>query len=808
MLSAFLQNLTVGARSIVRDRARSALAILTLAVGIAGTTTIFALVDVALLRPLPYADPDRLVVIWDRGEPGGRTDLWLAPPEYRDIAEHTRTLTSVGALQDLAFNLTGTGAPVRVSALATTASLLPTLGVRLERGRGLAPEEDRPGAPLRAIVAFDFWQARFGGADDVVGRTIALDGRPYEIIGVLPRGFALPKLSSVLPDRPDLLVAFEPHLGDGLRNNRTVNMLHVLGRRQPQASLATVQDEMDAVVRDIAPRHANEYVRRTWALSVADLQDYVRAPVRPALVIMLVMASLMLALACANAASLLLTRAERRRTELAVRVALGASPRRLASQLLTESLVLAMLGGILGSVIAAWLIEFAIGAIPDPQLVRGLRLDARALGFATAATLVSGLAAGLAPLLVGRARNLQAVMQEGGRSTSGRSSRLAAALVGAEVAIAFSLLLACALLVQTFARLTRVDPGFTADGVFSAAVSLPPSYQQGAEAASLFEHVVEGLATQPGVVAAGAVSQLPFSGQVLGSAFAPQSGPRAGEDVPADLRGVTSGYFETLGIPLVEGRRFNAADRADAAAVAIVDRSLADRLWPGRSAVGQRVVWIRGRVELEVVGVVGAVRHDGPRDTREETVYRPIAQYPRWTMSLVVKTAQDPSTIANTVAAVVRRHDGALPVTRPMPLAVLMARSLDQPRLSASVATVSAIAALALAVVGIYGVVSQVAGRRAREIAIRLAIGGRPSQVVALMVRQGTTALLAGLIAGAFMAWALANALAGLLFGVAATDLTTFAICTVTIAAAGLIACWIPARRSVRTSVLTVLRGE
>ena len=808
MLSTFIQNLTFGARLMVRDRGRSALAVTTLALGIAATTTIVALVDVALLRPLPFAAPGELVVIWDRGEPGGRTDLWLAPAEYHDIAEHAGSLKSVGALQDLAFNLTGDGAPTRLNALAVSASLMPTLGILPASGRFFTPDEDQHGARLAVILSHPLWMTRFGGSIDTIGKPIQLDGRTYDVVGILPENFALPQLSSVLPDQPDVLVALEPHIPDGLRTNRTVNMIHVIGRRQPGASIATIQRELDGMVRALAPQHATAYTRRAWELWTFDLQSYVRAPIRPALVVMLVCVALMLALACANAAGLLLTRAEQRRTELAVRVALGASSRRLASQLLTEGVMLAAVAGALGAVLAAWMIDFAAAAIPDPRLVRGLQLDGRVLAFASAATLLSGLAAGILPVLAGRARNLQVLMQDGGRTASGRTSRTAITLVSGEVAVAFSLLVACALLVQTFAQLTRVNPGFSPERVLSATVSLPPSYQEGSAAASLFDRVVEALARQPGVLAAGAVSQLPFSGQVLGSAFVPHAGTRAGEEVSADLRGVTAGYFDALSIPVVEGRTFNADDRASARPVAIVDRSLADRLWPGRSAIGQRLVWVRGRLELDVIGVVGSIHHDGPRDVAEETVYRPIAQYPRWAMSLVARSEGEPATLAGTVTAVVRQHDASLPVTQVVPLDDLVARSLDQPRFSAAVATMSALAALGLAVIGIYGVVSQAVTRRSREIAIRLAIGGAPRRVVGLMIRQGTFALAAGLGAGALLAWGLSSALAGLLFGVVPSDPATIAAAVLVVAVAGLLACWIPARRSVGASLLTLLRAD
>jgi predicted permease len=807
MLSTLIQNTTFGVRLMIRDRARSTLAMVTLALGIAATTTIFALVDAALLRPLPFAASEQLVVIWNRGEPGGRADLWLAPAEYHDIAATPGSLASVGALQDLAFNYTGEGPPARLSALAVSASLLPTLGVQPTRGRRFTADDDRRGAPLAAILSHHLWQTRFGGSREILGTPIALDGRRYEIVGVLPADFMLPKLSSVLPDRPDLLVALEPHTPDALRTNRTVNMIHVIGRRQPGASIDAVQHELDTIVRSIAPQHATAYTRRAWALSVFDLQTYVRAPIRPALLVMLACVALMLVLACANAAALLLTRAEQRRTELAVRVALGATGRRLAAQLLSESVVLAAVAGALGAVLAAWMIDFVAASSVDPRLVRGLQLDGRVLAFASAATLLCGLAAGVLPIVAGRARNLQVPMQDGGRAASGRSSRASVTLVAAEVAVAFSLLVACALLVQTFARLTRVDPGFSPDGVLSATVSLPPSYQP-ADASTLFARIAGELAQQPGVAAAGAVSQLPFSGQVFGSAVVPQTGRRAGEEISADMRGATPGYFDALGIPLLEGRTFNAGDRASGRGVAIIDRSLADRLWPGQLAVGQRLLWIRGRVELDVIGVVGSIRHDGPRDVTEETVYRPVEQYPRWAMSLVIRTDGDPAGLASTMSSVVRQHDASLPVTQVMPLRDLVARALDQPRFSAGVAALSALAALGLAVIGVYGVVSQGVSRRSREIAIRLAIGAAPRQVIGLVIRQGAVALAIGLAAGTLVAWTLGNALSSLLFGVAPTDPATVAAALAVIVGAGLLACWIPARRSVRGSLLTTLRAD
>jgi predicted permease len=794
------QDLRLAARGLRRSPAFAGAAVLTLAVGIGAAIAIFGVVDAAVLRPLPFRDVDRLVRVWETTPRGD--DFSASEPNYLDFRAGSRTLDELAAFRPGELAWSGGGEPQQLSATWASHTLLPALGLRPALGRGFAAGEDRPGGERRVVLlGHELWRTRFAADRTVIGRTLTLDGEPYGVIGVLPPEAAL--LGG------DLWVP----LAAGSNTDRGDHWLTLLGRLAPGATPARAQADLAAIAARIGAEHP---LIAGWSVRVEPLVDWLIEPrLRQAGVVLLAAVGLLLLMACANVASLLLARATAREGELGIRVALGALRGRLLRQLLTESALLAGLGGTLGLGVAAWALRAARGVPPDlvPRLDEA-RLDARAALFALGVVLLTTVLVGALPALTATRAGLQSRIGQVGRSGGGgRQHRLREALVVGQLALAVVLLLGAGLLARSLVRLYRIDPGFATAAVWTAPLQLPATgYEEPWQKVRFYNRVVARLRESPAVAAAGATTITPFGDWNFVNDVTPEE--RAATAPPSGLlqaawRVVTPGYFGAAGVPLLRGRDFTLDDRWDEAPVAVVSRSLAEELWPGQDPVGRRLFW--GGTDgtpKEVVGVVGDIRDFALDTAAMPTLFLPIRQVSWPAMTLVVRARPAADGVAAAVRRAVWAEDPALPVPEVLPLAERRAASLAPRRLNALVLGAFAAAALLLATVGVYGVLAYAVAQRRREIAVRMALGAEPAAVTRLLVRRGAALTAAGLGLGLLGAGAGARLVRGLLFETSAADPLTLAAVPALLLAVALLATVLPARRAGRTDPMLALRQE
>jgi putative ABC transport system permease protein len=724
------------------------MAVAALTLAISSTTATFSVFSALLLRPLPYPEPDRLVAIWNRFGDTNR-DVWLAPPELDDLAREARSFDRVGGLMDVTFTLTGSGETERLTGLAVTPTVLELLGGRAVLGRSLTAGDDEPTGRMVAVISHDLWTRRFGQRAAAVGRSLQLDGRSYEVVGVLPAAFELAPLSSVMPARVDLWTPLQPALGPDARQNRTLNMIHGLGRLAPGTSLAAARAEADALVMRATTAHPAAYGaarRRTHLVGLhAQLTDAVRA------VLWLVMAAvaLVMAVAIANASSLLVGMAVARRSEVAVRVALGASRADVVRQFVVESLVIGAIAGVAGVVLAHWLLPVLVRwAEPALPASFHVTIDRRVWLFAIAATLVAAVLAGTAPAWRA-SRDAAAAGLRRARATGSRHLRSSRRLlVAGQAALATLLLLVTGSVLSRLADVLAAPAGFEPGAALTFRLSPPPGDRTPDRLADLFDRTLIRLGALPGVMQAGAISHLPMSGAFLGSTFRADPGMHArSEDAfGADHRAATPGYLGAAGLRLVRGRWFDANDRRNSLAVAVIDETLANRLWPGRDPLGRQLRWMRADRALTIVGVVGAVRHYGLATAPRDTVYRPYTQFTPPALSVVLRARGDLSVLEAAIAPAVREVDAALAVSERAPFEWLVARSAAQPVLQARLVSVFGGVALTLAALGLYGLLTYIVSERVREIAVRVALGATRRRILGGML--GETMQLWGLGCG------------------------------------------------------------
>ena len=801
-------------RQLGRARSFALGAIGTLALGIGATTAIFSVVNAVLLRPLPFAEPDRLVQAFVSSPSLGLPPGGLSAPEFLDIAASRRSLAAVGAFVETDLTVSGNGTPERVRAAAATASLFRVLGVGAAVGRVFAAEEDRPGAGPVVVLGDALWRRRFGADPAVVGRTVRFDGVPRVVVGVLPRGFYVGDVVAFVP------LALDP----ANPRPRGAHYLSVVGRLAAGATLETARAELEAYAKRSVRDYREQYADLRMGMVVRPLRDAWVGDVRGTILVLFGAVALLLLLACANVANLLLVRAEGRQREMGVRVALGAGRGRLVRQLLTESLLLAVAGGVLGVALAVWGVR-AVVALEPQSLPAGVAVsvDGTVLVVAATLTLLTGLLFGLAPALQASGAALHATIVAGsvGASRGGARGRLRSSLVAAEMALAAVVLVGAGLVGRSFWQLTRVDPGFAREKVLAVDVKLPAArYPDVARVPATFGQILERVRTIPGVRSAAVTSDVPFSGrggdwvvEVEGRAPSP-AGPLAS---PTFLI-VSADYFRTMGIPLEAGRAFTTDDERTPPVV-VVSRAMGRTFWPGRDPVGKRVRLGTGRAEfsfpwMEVIGVVGDVRSQELAAETRPTYYLLDAQFPSMvggaqrSMTLLVRTAGDPLQLVAPVRRAVWALDGELAASNVRTLGDVIAGSVARPRFAAAVLAVFGTAALALAVIGVYAVLSYAVTRRRREMGIRMALGAGAADLRRLVVGQGMRVAVAGLAVGLAAALAGSRVLSSLLFGVSATDPTTFAAAALVLGAAATVACWVPARRASRLNPAAVLRAE
>jgi len=797
-MDSLLQDVRYAFRRLKASRTFTAAVVLTLAVGIGGTAATFSVVDATALRPLPFPNADRLVRL-RQITPQGEA-FPLSEPDFQDYARALRTVSPVAAIKPLQLTLTGAGDARSLDGAAVTATLFPLLGVHPALGRifGADDEHDGRAAPV-AMLSDAAWRRYFAGDAAVIGRTVRLDGAPATIVGVLPPDAAFPPA--------DVWVPLVPSTGA----DRTDKWLDAFGRLAPGATLAGARAESASIAAALGRDHAE---LQGWSAQVTPLADWLVQPtVRRMAWVLLGAVGVLLALAWANVGALLMTRAAERQGEMGVRVALGAARMRVIRQLLTESLVLALIGGVLGVLAASWIIDtwsaLIAGFLP---LGRVARIDLRVLAVTLVIVLCSTAAFGLAPALHGARADLTRSLRPAGRGATSAGRRWTALLVGVQVALAMFLLVGSFLLLASFTRLSSIHPGFDAANVLTVPLSLPDRDYAETARAAFFESAIARLSGVAGVESAAATATNPFRQWGYANDVTPED--RAAVTPPsgftrAGWRSVTPGFFTTMRIPIRRGRAFTAADRDGAPGVVVISESLAQRLWPGEEAVGRRVYWggVGGRTRT-VIGVAGDIRDVRLDAGPVPMVYLAYGQLPLNGMTILLRTRPGTAGVADAVRREIQALDPLLPVPDVASLEANRAVALSAPRFRTLLVALFGGIALLLAAVGVYGVVAFTVSQRAREIAIRVAIGASPSQVVGMFFRRGVLLVGGGASVGLFGAFAFSRVLRSLLFETDARDPGVFALATGLLAVVALAASYLPARRAARLNPAAALTRQ
>ncbi|HEX4438667.1 MAG TPA: ABC transporter permease [Thermoanaerobaculia bacterium] len=802
----FLQDLRYGLRTLLRAPSFTAVAVVTPALGIGANTAIFSVVHAVLLRRLPYPDPDRLVVIAESQHVVG--DMGVAWPDFLDMRERVRSMGPLALYRADDMTVAGQREPELLHVGEVSAEFFPLLGATPAAGRLLLSADDRPGAAPTVVLSDEMWRSRFGGDRGVIGRSLRLDAVPHTIVGVLPRGF------SFFPKRVDLYRPIGLHGGDEVwLDRRNHSGARVLGRLAPGRALAEARTELDGVMRQLEAQYPESHSAET--AKIRPLDDKMFEDVRAAAWTLLAAVGLVLLLACVNVAHLQLARGTARQKELAIRAALGAGRGRIVRQLLTESLCVSAVGGVLGLLLASWALGPIVRLAPDdiPRLAQ-TRIDPGVLLFTLALSIATGLLFGAAPALTASRPDPQAALSDGGRgSTGGRSrSRFRTLLFVSEVALAFVLVIGSGLLIRSLLSALAVAPGFRPEGTLALDVALPEAkYPDAGPRRQFYERAIAELRQLPGVEAASAIYCAPLVGRCWGSVYTltDRALPPRGELPSAAWNVAEPSYFQTAGIPLREGRQFTEADGADAPKVIIVNESFARHWWPGRSAVGKRVS--QGFPDhdpkvFEIVGVVDDTRQEALDIAPRDEAFIPWAQSPHPSMTFVLRTTLPPMSLAKPAVAAIQSVDPDQSVSRVMPMTGYLSESVASRRFTTTLLGLFGLLALVLASVGIYGVVSYGVAERRREIGIRTALGARPRDVLRMIVGGALRLAAAGMAVGAIAALALSRLLSSLLFGVGPSDPATYAGVVVLLSSVVLAACVIPARGALRVDPNSVLR--
>jgi putative ABC transport system permease protein len=804
-MTTLLQDLRYGWRLLARSPGFAALAVLALALGTGANTAIFSVVNGVLLRPLSFPQADRLAVVWERNTIRDRKTNVVSPGNFlhwRDLNQSFQELSAVGLT--FRMTLTGTGEPEELPMQLVNASLFPLVGVRPAMGRTFTPAEDRPDADV-VVLSDQLWRRRFGADPSIVGRTIRLDGVAHTVVGVMPRDFYV----------LDRTVEFWRPIGFSAEaRTPRGRWLYVIGRLKPQVTMAQAQVDMERVAQEMTRRFPA--FNTGWSVNVVPLKEQMTGAIRPMLLVLLGAVGFVLLIACANVANLLLARATVRTRELALRAALGANRGRLIRQLLAESLVLALISGAAGTLLAWWVLRalraYASTQTPIPRL-EGVSLDVATLGFALMASFVTGIVFGIVPALTAARADVNESLKEGGRTGTGaRGGRARAAFVVAEVALALVLLVGAGLLVRSFIRLLNVDPGFQSSGVITMKLSLPElGYPDDARRVSFFRELFGRIERVPGVRAAGGITWLPLTGLAAATSFeiVGQPKPPAGQEPVCEVRVITNDYFKAMGIPLLRGRTFTERETPATSHVVVINENLAKRYWPSDDPIGKRisVSWTNNEPD-EVIGVVGDVHHAALDVDPRPMIYWPHVRsaYP-W-MLIAVRTAGAPTGVVPAITAQVRSMDANLPVADVRTMEDIVSDSVAEQRLTMTLLGVFAALALVLSAIGIYGVIGYMVVQRTQEIGIRMALGAARSELLRLVIGQAMRMALAGVALGVVGAFALMRVMQGLLFGVQPSDPLTFVAVSVTVALVALGASGIPALRATRVNPVVALRTE
>jgi predicted permease len=822
-----MRELRYAIRSLLASRGLSAAAILSVALGVGANTSIFSVASALLLEPLPYSDPDRLVILWNRSPGLGIEEDWFSTAQYFDIKSTSRTLEQVALAIGSNVNLTGDGEPERVGTVRVSSNLLPMIGARAELGRLFTPEEDAEGAAATAILHHGTWLRRYGGDPHAVGKSVVLNGRSYQIVGVMSEGFTLPR--EVLPtlggaEEAEILLPLP--LGPSAPQTRSGEDYNIVARLAPGASAAQAQSEMDALTARLRAEHSDFYPPNGGlTFGVVPLKQQVVGDVTRPLAILLAAVAFVLLIACANVANLLMSRASARQKEIAIRSALGASRSRILGQLLTESVVLAVAGGALGLLFATLSLDAirTLGTRSVPRLGE-IRIDGVVLLFTLVISVVSGVLFGLMPAVRLGRTDLQSSLKEGGRSASssqsvwGRGGGMRRLLVAGELALCVVVLVAAGLLVRSFARVQQVSPGFNANGVLTLELTMTGrKYADASRVYETYRMLWEKLREVPGVTAAGGVTALPLSQMFAWGPITVEGRPVTPEEkfINVDQRTVAGDYFAAMQIPLLRGRFFNDEDTRDTPPVVVVDERMAEQLWPGQDAVGKRIRTGGFDVRpdtpwMTVIGVTGRVRQytlDG--EEPRIAMYHWHKQRPSRALNVVMRAAtSDPAHLAPAARQVIRALDPDLPIYNIKTMQARLDESLARRRFAVTLMSLFAALAFGLAAIGTYGVIAYLVSQGTREIGIRMALGASPERVSAMVVRGGMILAGIGIAAGLIGAIVMTRFMESLLFGVESTDPFTFIAIVCLLLLMALAAAYVPARRAARIDPLVSLRAE
>jgi putative ABC transport system permease protein len=804
-METLLKDLRYGIRSLLKRPGFSAVAVITLALGIGANSAIFSAVNAVLLRPLAFPESERVVLIEGVNPLEGITRSSVSVPDVVDWQQQNQSFDQLAAYISGGSLITSKDETERVRASDVSADFFALMRINAIQGRTLQPHDSQPGSEPVAVLSYGLWQKRFGGDPAIVGSKPMIDGKSTTIVGVLPPGFDHPQQS-------ELWAPFHLNAATERRNNRYVG---AIARLKPGVTTEAAQADLQAISYRLAQSYGETNLG--WSVIVSSLHDNLVGRTRTPLLVLLGAVALVLLIACANVANLLLARANSRQKEIAVRTALGASRLRIIRQLLTESVLLSLLGGAAGFGISVWLTRLLIALSPaNTPRFDEIQIDGRVFLFTLGLALLTGLLFGIAPALQTSRLDITKNLKDTGRHGSGneRHNRIGSGLIVTEVALSLMLLVGAGLLMKSYMRLYQVNPGFNPDGVLVLRLGLTPGkYPQGEPRAQIFRQAIEKIKTVPGVESVGGVLTLPLGADTfsLGRGYVREGRPlTAAESGNANYLAATPDYFRAMQIPLINGRTFTDRDNSESPKVVMINETMAGQLWPGESPIGKRItIWPDEDFPREIVGIVGDTRAalDFPAGLQ---MYVPYAQDPTWgSLRLAIRTStNDPSSLASAVRNEIGALDKALPVYSVRTMNDVLSTSVADRRASMLLFTAFAIVALLLSVIGIYGVTAYYVTQRTREIGIRMALGAQVRDVLKLVLRQGTLLVLVGVAVGVAGAFALTRLISTLLFGVSPVDTLTFAGASFCLLLVGLIACYVPARRAAKVDPLVALRYE
>lgn len=808
-MDSFIKDIRFGIRALAKHLGFTTIAVLTLALGIGASTAIFTVVNAALLRGLPYKSPESLYHLFESTPQKEYAEREFSYPDYVDYQQN-QVCEGIAAYTGGGGILTGTGEPVRIASPSASANFFSVLGVEPFLGRTFRPGEDKPGAPLVTVLTYGMWQRTFGGDTGIIGKPLTINGASYTVVGVLPADFQF----AFRPN--DLWLPYQPTEAQSSR--RYLHGTNLIARLKTGVNPQQAQAELGLIAARIEKEHNESHANTS--MKVVPLQERVVGQVKPILMILLGAVGFVLLIACANVASLLLTRSLARQKEVAIRAALGATRWRVIRQLLTESLLLALLGGAAGLLIAHWGVDGLVSILPSSQLnalpfLKTLKIDTSILAFSVGLSFLTGLVFGLAPALQSSRLDLNTVLKEGGRNTAGGSGhRLRSALVMSEIALAVVLLVGAGLMMKSLFRLLQANIGFKSDNLLTMTVVLPAG-KYGSDVnrrISFVEQMTDRVQSLPGVSSVGTVNILPLTpGNTTRFNIEGEPIPPPGQETECNIRTVNDTYFKTLGVPLLAGRMFDERDKADGPGVAIIGKSLADRVFQGRDPVGRRIMYagIQGPMDT-IVGVVGDVKITGLDETLKPVLYYPFRQHSGLAAGLVIRTNVDPTTVAAAVRTELRNVEPDIAVFNVSTMNELISNSPASfmRRFPALVIGVFATVALLLASIGIYGVVSHSVSQQTHQIGVRMALGAQASDIQKMILSQGLLLALVGVTIGVVAALALMRLLRSLLYEVSVNDPLTFAVVAGSLFTVALFACYIPARRATKVDPLVALRYE